>query len=295
MCCPKGSLNRENCRDQATVYFVVLSRFVAQSQLAQFERFNDCKLDRQVRRVVGLQLTGAVTSQSATGEKSPATELQRPMGNAWQPAAARPKRSLFPVKVQSVKEVVDDSGSQFPAAGPGRTGTKFLVREHVAQDPRSNLRVPERFAPQAHPPTAPLARCSRLTKTRLQVNKSSERRRRTSRRSTGMGWDYRTDAHGAQTENPPLTVHRTGTSERRVFRHQQHDARVRLIADWSRVWSLSGCECRASKIALGSDGRSLRSDCQGSISRADLPRRRGSRLARVLGRGMDRTPGGVQS
>ena len=26
------------------------------------------------------------------------------------------------------------------------------------------------------------------------------------------------------------------------------------------------------KIALGSDGRSLRSDCQGSISRADLPR-----------------------
>ena len=54
-------------------------------------------------------------------------------------------------------------------------------------------------------------------------------------------------------------------------------------------------ECRASEIALGSEGRSLRSDCQGSISRADLPRRRGSRLARVLGRGMDRTPVGGQS
>jgi hypothetical protein len=146
----RGSLDRNNDLDQATVYIVAGSRYVADSQLLQLERFNDCELDRQVRCVVavGLLLTGAVTSQSVIGEINLATGLQRPMGSAWQPAAARPKRPLFPVKVQSVKEVVDDSGSRFPAAGPGRTGAKFLVREHVAQDPRSNLRVPERFAPQ---------------------------------------------------------------------------------------------------------------------------------------------------
>ena len=105
------------------------SGYVADLQLLQFERFNDFELDRQVRRVVavGLLLTGAVTSQSVIGEINLATALQPPMGSAWQPKAARPKRPLFSVKVRSVRAVVDDSGSQFPAAGPGKTAAKFLA------------------------------------------------------------------------------------------------------------------------------------------------------------------------
>lgn len=88
----------------------------------QFERFTDCELNQQVRCVVavGLLLTGAVTSQSVIGEKSLATELQRTMGNAGAPPVAKPERLLFPVKVQSVKAVVDDSGGQIPAVGPNR-------------------------------------------------------------------------------------------------------------------------------------------------------------------------------
>lgn len=183
-----------------------------------------------------------------------------------------------------MKRILHDSVGQFPLVDPDRPGAKLLVREQVAQDPRSDLRALKRFAPQARPPPAPLARSGRLTRTRLQVNKSSERRRHTSQRSSGIGWDYRTDAHATQTDNLPLTLHRTATSKRRVFRHQQQDVRVRHIADWSGDGFLSGCECRASKTALSSDGRSLRSDCQGN-SRADLPGRTGSRLARVPGTG----------
>lgn len=76
---PKGFLSRDNYRAHATVYFVAGSRYVADSQLLQFERFNDCELGGQVRRVVGLLLTGAVTSQSVIGEISLAPELQRTM------------------------------------------------------------------------------------------------------------------------------------------------------------------------------------------------------------------------
>jgi len=213
---PKGSLNLDNYRDQATVHFLDGSRYVADSQLLQFERVNECELDYQVRRVVavGLLLNGAVTSQSVSGEKSLATELQRTMGNAGPPTAAKPNRLLFPVKVRSVKEVVDDSEGQIPAAGTDRPGAKSLTREHFARNPRSNLRMLKQFAPQARPRPAPLARSGRLTKTRFQVNKGSERRR-----CTSFHWhrlECRTDGDGAHFDNPPLPLHRTATSERRV-------------------------------------------------------------------------------
>src|SRR3974390_115087 len=51
---PKRSLNRENYPDQATVCFVAGSRLVAQSQMAQFECFNDCEYNRRARFVVDL-------------------------------------------------------------------------------------------------------------------------------------------------------------------------------------------------------------------------------------------------
>ena len=49
---PKRPLNRENYPDQATVCFVAGSRLVAQSQMAQFECFNDCEFSRLARFVV---------------------------------------------------------------------------------------------------------------------------------------------------------------------------------------------------------------------------------------------------
>ena len=51
---PKGSLNRENYREHATVSFVAGSRLLAQSQMAQFKYLNDYELSRRVCRVVGL-------------------------------------------------------------------------------------------------------------------------------------------------------------------------------------------------------------------------------------------------
>jgi hypothetical protein len=56
---PKGSLNRKNYRDRAAVYFAASSRSVAQSQMEQFECFNDCELTRQIRRGVGLSKPAA--------------------------------------------------------------------------------------------------------------------------------------------------------------------------------------------------------------------------------------------
>jgi hypothetical protein len=61
---PKRSLNRENYPDQATVCFVAGSRLVAQSQMAQFECFNDCELNRQVRFVVDLCKSAANRTMS---------------------------------------------------------------------------------------------------------------------------------------------------------------------------------------------------------------------------------------
>ena len=49
----KGSLNRDNDRDQATVYIVAGSRYVADSQLLQFERLNDCELNRSIATPCG--------------------------------------------------------------------------------------------------------------------------------------------------------------------------------------------------------------------------------------------------
>jgi regulator of replication initiation timing len=51
---PKRPLNRGNYPDQATFCFGAGSCFVAQSQMAQFQCVNDCKLNRQVRFVVDL-------------------------------------------------------------------------------------------------------------------------------------------------------------------------------------------------------------------------------------------------
>ncbi len=61
---PKRSLNRGNYPDQATVCFVTGSRLVAQSQMAQFECFNDCELNRQVRFVVDLSKPAANRTMS---------------------------------------------------------------------------------------------------------------------------------------------------------------------------------------------------------------------------------------
>lgn len=51
---PKRSLNRETHPDQVTVGLVAGLRLVAQSQVAQFECFNDCEFNRSARCVVGL-------------------------------------------------------------------------------------------------------------------------------------------------------------------------------------------------------------------------------------------------
>ena len=74
---PKRSLNRENYPDQATVCFVAGSRLVAQSQMAQFECFNDCELNRQVRFVVDLSKPAANRAMSRCFELKDEVNCER--------------------------------------------------------------------------------------------------------------------------------------------------------------------------------------------------------------------------
>ena len=47
----------------------------------------------------------AVTSQSAIGEITLATELQAAIGSAWRPPVSRAKGSFFSLKVRLVKKI----------------------------------------------------------------------------------------------------------------------------------------------------------------------------------------------
>ena len=48
--------------------------------------------------------SAAVTSQSAIGEITSATELQATIGSAWRPSVSKAKRSFFSLKVRLVKK-----------------------------------------------------------------------------------------------------------------------------------------------------------------------------------------------
>jgi hypothetical protein len=65
---PEESHTLENYRDRATAHFVPGSRFAAQSQMAQFECFNDCELNRQVLRVVVLSKPAANSTTARCSE-----------------------------------------------------------------------------------------------------------------------------------------------------------------------------------------------------------------------------------
>ena len=49
--------------------------------------------------------SAAVTSQSAIGEITSATELQATIGSAWRPSVSQVKRLLLSLKVRLVKKI----------------------------------------------------------------------------------------------------------------------------------------------------------------------------------------------